>query len=189
MISQWRPALALTVVMGLILGVIYPLSVTGISRAVFPMQAQGSLVYRNGELIGSHLIGQAFADPKHFWGRPSGTSPQPYNGLASGGSNFSALNPDLKARIEGDLARLRSDGSGALVPADLVEASGSGLDPEVSLAAALYQVRRVARARGIGERKLEALVRAHAKGVLFGVFGEARVNVLDLNLALDDQHE
>jgi K+-transporting ATPase ATPase C chain len=188
---ELRPALTLTVVMGLILGVIYPVIVTGISKTVFPMQAQGSLVFRNGALIGSHLIGQAFSDPEHFWGRPSATAPQPYNGLASSGSNLSALNPDLKTRLEGDLERIRAAEAGAAgrIPADLVEASGSGLDPEVSLAAALYQVPRVARARGLDPKRLDAWVRARAKGALFGFVGEARINVLELNLALDELHE
>ncbi|HEY2685679.1 MAG TPA: potassium-transporting ATPase subunit KdpC [Steroidobacteraceae bacterium] len=191
MSTELRPAFILIVVMGLILGVIYPVIVTGIARTVFPMQAQGSLVYRNGGLIGSHLIGQAFSDPKYFWGRPSATSPQPYNGLASSASNFGALNPDLSLRIQADLKRLREASGDAKhpVPADLVEASGSGLDPEVSLAAALYQVSRVARARGLDPKILEELVRTRAVGSLFGFLGEARINVLDLNLALDDIHE
>ena len=189
MIRELRPALLLTVVMGIILGVIYPVVITGISKTIFPMQAEGSLVYQNGALVGSRLIGQAFSDPKHFWGRPSATVPQPYNGLGSGGSNLGASNPDLKSRIEGDLKHLRDGGEPDAVPADLVEASGSGLDPEVSLAAALYQVRRVARARGLNEKRLEALVRDRAQGALFGVLGEARVNVLELNLALDALHE
>lgn len=191
MILALRPAVILTVVMGLILGVIYPLIVTGISKTMFPMQAQGSLLYQHGALVGSHLIGQAFSEPKYFWGRPSATSPQPYNGLASGGSNLSALNPDLKSRIAADVARLKASSgqADAKVPADLVEASGSGLDPEVSLAAALYQVKRVAGARGLDEKRLAALVRTRSQGALFGVFGEARVNVLELNLALDAVHE
>ncbi len=174
--------------MTLITGVIYPLAVTGVAGLLFPDQAGGSLLMKNGKLIGSSLIGQSFADPQYFWSRPSATTPQPYNGLASGGSNLGPLNPALtdgvKARI--DALRAADPGNSAPVPVDLVTASASGLDPDISIAAATYQAARVARARGLKLADIQALIAEHAKGRLLGWLGEPRVNVLQLNLALDE---
>lgn len=183
----FRPAMVLFLALTVITGVIYPLVVTGIVHVVFPSQAGGSIVLKDGKPVGSSLIGQSFSDPKHFWGRPSATAPQPYNGLASGGSNLGPLNPALtdgiKARI--DALRAADPTNKAPVPVDLVTASASGLDPEISLAAAYYQVPRVARARGLQPEALRKLVAAHARGRLLGILGEPRVNVLELNLALE----
>jgi potassium-transporting ATPase KdpC subunit len=154
---------------------------------VFPRQAGGSIVLNDGKPVGSSLIGQSFSDPKHFWGRPSATTPQPYNGLASGGSNLGPLNPALtdgiKARI--DALRAADPTNKAPIPVDLVTASGSGLDPDISLAAAYYQATRVARARGLQPEAVRALIAAHSRGRRLGILGEPRVNVLELNLALD----
>ena len=183
----WRPALVLFVVLSLVTGLLYPLFVTGVAQAVFPDQANGSLVRHHGQTVGSTLIGQAFTQPGHFWSRPSATSPAPYNAAASGGSNLGPANPALaeavKARI--DALRAADPGNTAPVPADLVTASASGLDPHISEAAARYQVARVARARGLSPDAVNALVDQHAEGVWFGFLGEPRVNVLALNLALD----
>lgn len=182
-----RPTLVLFVLLTLLVGVAYPLLVTGVAQAVFPYQANGSVLLRDGQAVGSALIGQDFADPKHFWGRPSATSPQPYNGIASTGSNLGPLNPALvdaaKARI--DALRAADPGNTASVPVDLVTASGSGLDPHISVAAALYQVRRVARARGLPEGQVAALVERLVERPWLPVIGEPVVNVLRLNLALD----
>ena len=183
-----RPALTVFVLLSALTGIVYPLAVTGIARAAFPAQAAGSLVLRDGQAVGSTLIGQNFSDPKHFWGRPSATGPMPYNAAASGGSNQGPLNPALadavKARVEA--LRAADPGNTATVPADLVMASGSGLDPHISPAAARYQVPRVARLRGLPAAEVEALVAQHTEApALFGLLGEPRVNVLALNLALD----
>jgi len=182
-----RPALVLLAILTALTGIAYPLLVTGIAQALFPRQANGSLIVRDGTPIGSVLIGQSFTDPKYFWSRPSATTPQPYNGTASTGSNLGPLNPALLDAIRPRLAALHAadPGNAAPVPVDLVTASASGLDPEESVAAARYQAARVARARGLPEARVEALIAAHAEGRLFGVFGEPRVNVLTLNLALD----
>jgi potassium-transporting ATPase KdpC subunit len=182
-----RPALVLLLLLTLLTGLVYPLAVTGIARLAFPAQAAGSLIFRDGTAVGSRLIGQSFSDPKYFWGRPSATTPQPYNGLASGGSNLGPLNPALMDAIRVRSASLRAadPGNTAPVPVDLVTASASGLDPEISVAAAGYQAARVARVRGLAPRAVAALIAAHTQGRLLGVIGEPRVNVLELNLALD----
>ena len=182
-----RPAVTLFILLSIVTGLIYPLLVTGIGQALFPEQAAGSLIERDGKLVGSTLVGQHFTDPGHFWGRPSATGPQPYNGAASGGSNQGPLNPALadavKARIEA--LRAADPDNTAPIPVDLVTASGSGLDPHLSPAAAEYQVARVARARGLDPEDVRALVAQHRSEPQFGLFGDARVNVLTLNLALD----
>ncbi|MBN9695555.1 MAG: potassium-transporting ATPase subunit KdpC [Zoogloea sp.] len=185
--SLLRPALSLFVLLSAVTGLAYPLAVTGIAGAVFPEQAAGSLIFKDGKPVGSRLIGQPFSDPGHFWGRPSATAPQPYNAAASSGSNQGPLNPALEDAVKGRIAALRAadPGNGASIPADLVTASGSGLDPHISPAAALWQLGRVARARGLPEAQLRALVDAHTEGRQWGFLGEPRVNVLTLNLALD----
>lgn len=185
--SLLRAALALLGLLTVLTGFIYPLLVTAIAQGFFPHQAGGSLIVRDGRTLGSRLIGQNFSDPGHFWGRPSATTPQPYNGTASGGSNLGPLNPELLAAVKTRLAALRSvdPGNDAPVPADLVSASASGLDPDISVAAANYQAARVARSRGLPLARVQALIGAHTEGRLLGVLGEPRVNVLELNLALD----
>jgi len=185
-----RPAASLLVALTLVLGLAYPFAITGISRLVFAQQAEGSLIRDGDRVIGSRLIGQAFSDPKYFWGRPSATSPQPYNGVASGGSNLGPLNPALLDQVRAGVGALRNADPQALqpVPVDLVSASASGLDPEISPAGAAYQIPRVAQARGLTVAQLQALVRTHRQEPLLGFIGEARVNVLDLNLALDALH-
>ena len=182
-----RSALCLLVFMTCLLGIAYPLLLTGITRVAFPNQAAGSLVYQGGKPIGSSLIGQQFSDPKYFWGRPSATMPAPYNGLASAGSNLGPLNPALLDQVRVHVAAHRADDfkSRSLVPVDLVTASASGLDPDISPAGARFQIGRIARVRGITAANLEKLVAAHERGKLFGLLGEQRVNVLELNLALD----
>lgn len=182
-----RPALVLFSVLSILTGLVYPLAVTGVAQAAFPAQAAGSLIVRDGKPVGSELIGQNFSDPKHFWGRPSATSPMPYNASASGGSNQGPLNPALADAVKARIAALRAadPGNTAPVPVDLVTASASGLDPDASPAAIQYQVARVARARGWPVARVQALVERHAERPLAGVLGEARVNVLRLNLALD----
>jgi K+-transporting ATPase ATPase C chain len=182
-----RPALSLFVLMSAITGLAYPLLTTGVAQAVFAHQAGGSLVVKDGRAVGSSLIGQSFSDPKHFWSRPSATAPMAYNAGASTGSNQGPLNPALtdavKARVEA--LKAADPGNSAPVPVDLVTASGSGLDPHISIAAAEYQAARVARARGMAPEVVRALIEQHAEGRLFGLLGEPRVNVLALNLALD----
>lgn len=182
-----RPALVLFAVFTLITGVAYPLVVTGTAQALFPNQAAGSLIVRDGKPVGSALIGQNFSDPRHFWGRPSATGPMPYNSGASSGSNQGPLNPALTDAVKGRVEAVRAadPGNTAPVPVDLVTASGSGLDPDISLAAARYQVARVARARGVPGDKVAAVVERHVDGPLWGLLGEPRVNVLRLNLALE----
>jgi K+-transporting ATPase ATPase C chain len=186
-ISQFRPAVVALAIFTLITGVFYPLFVTGIAQIAFPHQANGSLIVQNGQTIGSELIGQPFDDPRYFWGRPSATSPFPYNGAASSGSNLGPDNPALleavKARIE---ALKAGDPENPLpVPVDLVTASGSGLDPDISVAAALYQVSRIAKTRGMSEDAVRSLIESYIKEPQLGDLGEPRVNVLELNLALD----
>jgi potassium-transporting ATPase KdpC subunit len=185
-----RPAFSLLVLMTLLLGIVYPLVITGIAKAAFPRQAAGSLLYRNGALVGSTLIGQSFSDPKHFWGRPSATGPQPYNGLASGGSNLGPLNPALIDQVKTDRTMLREaePENRSAIPVDLVTASASGLDPEISVAAAHFQAARIARARHLPLDAIEELINTHQEGRLLGLTGEQRVNVLTLNLALDAMH-
>lgn len=182
-----RPALVVFAVLTVLAGLAYPLAVTGVAQALFPAEAAGSLVVRDGKLIGSRLIGQSFSDPKHFWGRPSATAPMPNNAAASGGSNQGPLNPALAEAVRGRVAALRAadPGNTAPVPVDLVTTSASGLDPHISPAAARYQAARVARARGMPVEAVEALIAQHTERPLAGFLGEARVNVLLLNLALD----
>jgi potassium-transporting ATPase KdpC subunit len=174
-------------VLTLITGFLYPLVVTGIAGLVFPEKAGGSLITRKGEAVGSALIGQPFDDPNYFWGRPSATGPYPYHGTASSGSNWAEGNPALLEAVRQRVTALRTadPGNTQPVPVDLVTASGSGLDPQISPAAAAYQVPRVARERGIAETRIRALVGAHTKERQLGIFGEPRVNVLELNLSLD----
>jgi K+-transporting ATPase ATPase C chain len=187
MSSLIRPALVLFFIMTVITGIGYPLVITGLAQVIFPERAGGSLIVRDGKTVGSRLIGQNFSDPKYFWGRPSATSPQPYNAIASSGSNQGPLNPALtdavKSRI--DILRAADPTNKAPVPVDLVTASGSGLDPEISVAAVNYQVSRVARVRGLAPAAVQALIATHSEGKLLEVLGEPRLNVLELNLALD----
>ena len=185
--SVLRPAASLMIAFTLLLGVGYPLAITGIARLAFPVQAAGSLERADGRIVGSRLIGQAFSDPKYFWGRPSATTPKPYNGTGSTGSNLGPLNPALLDQVKANIQSLRDadPGNTQPIPVDLVSASASGLDPEISVAAAFYQVPRIARTRGLGIAQVEALVRAHQQGSLLGFVGEPRVNVLELNLALN----
>ena len=186
-LSIVRPALVLFAALTLLVGVAYPLAVTGAAQALFPAQAAGSLVVRGGKPVGSVLIGQNFSEPGHFWGRPSATSPMPYNAAASGGSNLGPLNPALVAAVKGRIEALRAadPGNSAPVPIDLVTASASGLDPDISPAAARYQIARVARARGLPPQQVAALVEQHVEQPWLAIIGEPVVNVLRLNLALD----
>jgi len=187
MLNQLRPALLLLFALSLITGLAYPLVVTGIAQVVLPLKANGSLIIHDGQPIGSALIGQPFDDPGYFWGRPSATTPFPYNAARSQGSNLGPTNEALIARIEATAAALRAadPGNDAPIPIDLVTASASGLDPHISMAGALYQAPRVARARGMAEAELRDLIEHHAIRSQLGIFGELRVNVLELNLALD----
>ena len=190
MLSRYlRPATSLMVAMVLLLGIIYPLIITGISRVAFSAQAGGSLIRKGETLVGSALIGQNFSDPKYFWGRPSATSPQPYNGLSSGGSNLGPLNPALIDKVKYNAKALHdADPSNSQpIPVELVTASASGLDPDISPAAAEYQAARVARLRNMPLAAVQVLIAQHQRGPLLGVFGESQVNVLELNLALDQQ--
>jgi K+-transporting ATPase ATPase C chain len=181
-----RPALVLFVALSAITGVAYPLAVTGIAKAVFPAQAAGSLIEKDGKTVGSALIGQNFSDPKNFWGRPSATSPMADNAANSSGSNQGPLNPTLIEAVKGRIAALKAvDPDNKLpIPVDLVTASASGLDPDLSVAGANYQAARVARARGVPLAQVQALIEQHTEGQLLGFVGEPRVNVLKLNLAL-----
>ena len=184
-----RPAISLFLLLSVITGILYPIAVTGISKAIFPDAAGGSLIVKDGKPVGSELIGQNFAEPKYFWGRPSATSPQPNNGMASGGSNLGPLNPALVDAVKGrvDALKAADPGNRMSIPADLVTASGSGLDPEISPAAAAYQIERIARIRKLKAETVAALVAKNTAGRQLGLFGEPRVNVLKLNLALDAQ--
>jgi K+-transporting ATPase ATPase C chain len=183
-----RPALVLLAMLTALTGVLYPLLVTGLARVALPQAASGSLIVRNGKPVASRLIGQNFTGVQYFWGRPSATALFPYNATASGGSNLGALNPALADAVKQRVAGLRAldPGNEAPVPVDLVTASGSGLDPEVSLAAIQYQLPRVARARKMDAEKLQSLVARYSKNRLAGFLGEPRVNVVELNLALDE---
>jgi K+-transporting ATPase ATPase C chain len=182
-----RPALSVFLLLSLITGVLYPLLVTAIGQGLFPEQAAGSLLARDGAIVGSRLIGQAFTEPRYFWGRPSATGPQSNNAAASAGSNLGPLNPALTAAVSARIDALRAadPGNTAPLPVDLVTASGSGLDPHISPAAAEYQVARVARLRGLDANQLRELVATHTEGRQLGLLGEPRVAVLPLNLALD----
>ena len=182
-----RPALVLFTVLSALTGLLYPLAVTGLSQAVFPAEAHGSLVRVDGAVVGSRLIGQSFTHPRHFWGRPSATAPAPYHAEASGGANLGPLNPALAEAVAARIAALRAADPGQTgpVPVDLVTTSASGLDPHISVAAAAYQVGRVARARGLDEAAVRALVAQHTEGRRWGFLGEPRVHVLALNQALD----
>jgi len=182
-----RPAISLFVLLTVVTGLLYPAVVTAISGLVFPDQASGSLVRRDGQVVGSTLIGQSFSDPKHFWSRPSATSPMPNNAANSGGSNQGPLNPALVDAVKGRVEALRKadPGNTAPIPVDLVTASASGLDPHISVAAAEYQVARVARARGLAPDAVRAAVARHTEDRQLGFLGEPRVNVLALNLDLD----
>lgn len=185
--DQIRPALTMLLLLTVLTGLVYPLTVTGLAQVFFPDQANGSLVIREGRVIGSRLIGQYFDKPEYFWSRPSATAPFPYNAAASAGSNLGPTNPALIEAVKARVAALRAadPGNDSPIPVDLVTASGSGLDPHISPAAALYQTKRVARARGLDEAIVQTLVAEHTEERQFKVLGERRVNVSQLNLALD----
>lgn len=188
MVSVLRPALVLLALFTVLTGLLYPAVVTGAAQGLFPKQANGSILEKNG-FGGSMLIGQPFDDPKYFWGRPSATAPFPTNAAASTGSNQGPSSDALREAVEGRIKALRDadpDAREEAIPVDLVTASGSGLDPDISPAAALYQARRVARARGLSEDRVKKLVEAHVQGRTLGVLGDPRVNVLELNVALDE---
>ncbi len=193
MMNQLRPAIVILLALTVITGVIYPLAITGIAQAAFPHQANGSLIMQNGKAVGSELIGQQFTDPKYFWGRLSATGDYPYNAFnaqtltGSSGSNYGPMNPALMKEVQDRIAALRAadPGNQAPIPVDLVTSSGSGLDPDISVAAALYQAPRVARLRGLSLAQIQHLVAQYTQGRQFGFLGEPRVNVLELNLALD----
>ncbi len=182
-----RPALVLLACLSALTGLLYPAAVTGAAQALFPWQAQGSLLERGGQTVGSTLIGQPFSDPRNFWSRPSATAPMPYNGSASGGSNLGPLNPALADAVKERVKALRDadPGNTAPVPVDLITASASGLDPHISPAAARYQAARVARLRELPETTVQALIDRYTETPLWGLLGEPRVNVLELNLALN----
>ncbi len=188
MVTIIRNAIMSLVVLTILTGLIYPLAVTGIAQVAFPHQANGSIVTRDGKAVASELLGQQFDDPKYFWGRPSATTPYPYNVGASSGSNLGPNNPDLMKAVQARAKALHDadPGNAAEIPVDLVTASGSGLDPHISPAAAQYQVQRVARLRGIEAAKVTVLVAANTEDRQFGILGEQRVNVLKLNLSLDE---
>ncbi len=188
MLKQLKPALIIFLSMTVLTGIIYPLAITGIAQVIFPRQANGSLIVQNGQVIGSSLIGQEFTDPKYFWGRLSATGDHPYNASASGGSNYATTNPDLLKQVEARLKALHDadPANTRPVPVDLVTASASGLDPDISIAAAQYQASRVARVRGLSLDNVMALINQHTQGRMLGFLGEPRVNVLELNLALDE---
>jgi potassium-transporting ATPase KdpC subunit len=186
--SQLRPAIVAIAVFVLLTGILYPLLITGVSQAIFPRQANGSMLVRHNHDVGSQLIGQQFDDPKYFWGRLSATQPFPYNAASSKGSNLGPSNPALIEEVDRRIAELKAaDPQNELpIPIDLVTSSGSGLDPDISVAAALYQIHRVARARGLSEAVVRTLVDYFTRRPQLGLFGEPRVNVLELNLALDE---
>ncbi len=185
--DQIRPALTMLLLLTLLTGLVYPLAVTGLAQLLFPNQANGSLIVRDGKVIGSRLIGQYFDRPEYFWSRPSATAPFPYNAAASAGSNLGPTNPALIEAVKARVAALRAadPGNDSPIPVDLVTASGSGLDPHISPAAALYQAKRVARARSLDEAVVRNLIADHTEERQLRLLGERRVNVLQLNLALD----
>ena len=196
MLREIRPAIVVLVALTLITGLVYPLAMTGIAGLIFPRQAQGSLIERDGKVVGSELIGQVFTSDKYFHGRPSATTapdpkdatktiPAPYNAANSGGSNLGPSNKALIDRVQGDIEALKNENPAAAVPADLVTTSASGLDPHISPEAALFQVPRIAKARNLPEDRIRQLVEDNAEGRFLGLLGEQRVNVLLLNLALD----
>jgi potassium-transporting ATPase KdpC subunit len=185
-----RPAIVLFLILTALTGIVYPLAVTAIAQVLFRDQAAGSLVMNGGVPVGSRVLGQSFSDPKYFWSRPSATSPQPYNAIASSASNLGPLNPALTDAIKSRIEALKAADptNTAPVPVDLVTASASGLDPDISLAAANYQVARIARVRGLDPAAVRTLIDARGQGRFLGLVGEPRINVLDLNLALDALH-
>jgi K+-transporting ATPase ATPase C chain len=187
MLKELKPALLMLAVLTAVTGLVYPLLVTGVAQGVFPHQANGSLIEKDGKVVGSTLVGQPFSDPKYFWGRPSATGPVPYNAGASGGSNQGPLNPALEEAVKARMEALKAadPGNPLPIPVDLVTASASGLDPHISPAAAEYQIGRIAHARGLDVGAVRALVARHTERRTFGMLGEPRVNVLQLNLALD----
>jgi K+-transporting ATPase ATPase C chain len=185
--SQLRPAIISVAIFTLLTGILYPLLITGIAQVIFPGQANGSLVMQNGQVKGSELIGQSFDNPRYFWGRPSATSTYPYNAASSTGSNLGPTNPALTDEVKARIAALKTADptNYSPIPVDLVTSSGSGLDPDISVAAAMYQVPRVAKARGLNDGIVRNLVNQYTQSRQFGLLGEPRVNVLMLNLALD----
>jgi K+-transporting ATPase ATPase C chain len=185
--SMMRATLIIFIGLSLLTGLVYPLAVTAVAQVAFPSQANGSLIVRHGKAVGSRLIGQPFDDPRYFWGRLSATAPFPYNAASSSGSNLGPSNPALLQAVQARIAALRAADTEnpSPIPLDLATASGSGLDPHISPAAAYYQARRVAKARGLNEQAVEKLIRAHTSDRWLGLLGEPRVNVLELNLALD----
>jgi potassium-transporting ATPase KdpC subunit len=185
--KQIKPAIRLLIIFTILTGIIYPALITGLAQLVFPERANGSLIWRDGQPAGSILIGQQFDDPKYFWGRPSATSGTAYQASASGGSNYSVLNPQLQSRIEARIADLKKadQANNQPVPVDLVTASASGLDPDISVAAAQYQAARVANTRGLTIEQVNGLIGEHTQNRVFGILGEKKVNVLQINLALD----
>lgn len=189
MITTIRNSLMTLLLFTVLTGIAYPLVVTGIAQIAFPHQANGSIIIKNGKAVGSGLLGQQFDDPKYFWGRLSATAPYPYNGGSSGGSNLGQNNPDLLKAVQArvDALRAADPGNQAKIPVDLVTASGSGLDPHISPAAAEYQLLRVARVRGLDESAMREMISHHTQGRWLGAFGEPVVNVLNLNLALDER--
>jgi len=189
MFTQIRTALMSLLLFTILTGLIYPLVVTVIAQAAFPDQANGSIIIKTNKPVGSALIGQQFEDPKYFWGRPSATTPHPYNAGSSSGSNFGPNHPDLMKAVQGRIEALRNadPGNDSPIPVDLVTASGSGLDPHISPAAAAYQFHRVAKARGLDDAAVRTLAAQHTQERWFGIIGEPVVNVLLLNLALDER--